>query len=266
MRSRCGACGTNQNRSTGPIFLCHRAKAELLNLASLKTNPRIAIVVGMKSEGRIANAHRDLTIIGGGSAAQVEARLTRAMHQARAEGRPLQGVVSFGVAGGLASNLRPGDIVLPHAVHSEGVAYPCHRTWVSHLSRHLPKAHSGDLVGVDAPVGTPEAKRKLHKKHGALAVDMESHGAARFAKAQGLPFVALRAIADPHHRSLPAAALVGMKSDGSADIKAVLKALARSPAQLRSLIQTAFDARAGLAALLGSRRLLGAHFGFEDLV
>ncbi len=252
--------------SSGQFFVAIGSKAALVNLSPLKTNPRIAIVVGMRAEGRIANVGHDLTIIGGGSAAQVEARLTLAMNQAKAQGRPLQGVVSFGVAGGLASNLRPGDIVLPHAVHAGGDAYPCHRVWVSHLSRHLPGAHSGALVGVDAPVGTAEAKRKLHKKHGALAVDMESHGAARFAKAHSLPFVALRAIADPHHRSLPAAALVGMKADGSADVRAVLKALARSPAQLRGLIQTAFDCRAGMAALLGSRRLLGAHFGFEDLV
>jgi hopanoid-associated phosphorylase len=230
------------------------------------TRPRIAIVVGMQAEGRIANVGRDLTIIGGGSAAQVEARLTTAMNLAKAQGRPLQGVISFGVAGGLASNLRPGDIVLSHSVHFGSDNWPCHRGWVSHLSRQLPQAHKGALVGVDAPVGTPEAKRKLHSKNGALAVDMESHGAARFATAHSLPFVALRAIADPQHRALPAAALVGMKADGSADITAVLKALARRPSQLRGLIQTAFDARAGMAALLGSRRLLGAHFGFDDLV
>ena len=95
---------------------------------------------------------------------------------------------------------------------------------------------------------------------------MELHGAARFAENWGLPFAALRAIADPQHRTLPPAAMVGMKPDGSADLKAVLAALARSPRQLRGLIQTAFDARAGMAALLGSRRLLGAFFGFEDFV
>jgi hopanoid-associated phosphorylase len=230
------------------------------------SHPRIAIVVGMKSEGRIANVGRDLIVVGGGSASQVEAGLTRAMREAKSQGRPLQGVLSFGVAGGLAANLRPGDIVLPHAVHADNHAYPCHKGWTTSLSRHLPGAHRGALAGVDAPVGTPEAKRQLHGARGALAVDMESHGAARFASKHGLPFAALRAIADPHHRTLPPAAMVGMKSDGSADLKAVLGALARRPAQLRGLIQTAFDARAGMAALLGSRRLLGAFFGFEDFV
>ena len=50
--------------------------------------PRIAIVVGMQAEGRIANVGRDLTIIGGGSAAQVEARLTTAMNLAKAQRPP----------------------------------------------------------------------------------------------------------------------------------------------------------------------------------
>ncbi len=62
-----------------------------------------------------------------------------------------------------------------------------------------------------------------------LAVDMESHGAARFAENWGLPFAALRAIADPQHRALPPAAMVGMKPDGSADIKAVLRGAGPQP-------------------------------------
>lgn len=228
--------------------------------------PRIAIVVGMRSEGRIANISRDLTIVGGGSSAQVEAGLTRAMREAKSQGRPLQGILSFGVAGGLAAELRPGDIVLPQAIHAGEEAYSCHAGWQASLARQLPRAFGGALVGVDAPVGAPEAKRRLHRDVGAMAVDMESHGAARFAMSRGLPFAALRAIADPQSRALPPAALVGMKSDGSADILAVLGALARGPRQMGGLIQTALDAKAGMAALLGSRRLLGASFGFDDFV
>jgi hopanoid-associated phosphorylase len=226
---------------------------------------RIAIVVGMKAESRIADAG-DLTIIGGGSAAQVEAGLSQAMGRAKAEGRPLQGVLSFGIAGGLAAHLKPGDLVLPTSVHTGSQAYVCHPGWSASLSKNLPHAHRGALAGVDVAVGTPEAKRQLHRVRGALAVDMESHVAARLAEAWGLPFAALRAIADPHHRALPPAALVGMKEDGSADVKAVLAALARRPNQLGQLILTAFDAQAGMRALLRSRGQLGAFFGFDDLV
>lgn len=66
--------------SSGQFFVAIGSKAALVDLSPLKTNPRIAIVVGMRAEGRIANVGHDLTIIGGGSAAQVEARLTLAMN------------------------------------------------------------------------------------------------------------------------------------------------------------------------------------------
>lgn len=231
--------------------------------------PRIAIVVGMKSEARIANIGPDLTIIGGGSAAQVEAGLSRALHNAKSDGRPLHGVLSFGVAGALAPHLRPGDIVLPRAVqvgvHPGAKAYDCHVGWTEKMSRALPKAHIGPLLGVDLPILTPEHKRSLHRDHGAFAVDMESHGAARFAAAHGLPFAALRAIADPQRRAIPPAAMAGFRPDGSADVGAVIAALARNPGQLGGLIRTAFDARAGMAALFGSRRLLGGLFGFDEV-
>jgi adenosylhomocysteine nucleosidase len=227
--------------------------------------PRIAIVVGMKSEARIASVGPELTIIGGGSAAQVEAGLERVLRHAKSDGRPLHGVLSFGVAGALAPHLRPGDILLPQTVHAGAKAYDCHAGWTGKMARALPKAHIGPLLGVDQPILTPEHKRSLHRDHGAFAVDMESHGAARFAAANGLPFAVLRAIADPQRRAIPPAAMAGFKPDGSADVRAVLAALARSPGQLGGLIHTALDARAGMAALFGSRRLLGSLFGFDDL-
>ena len=228
--------------------------------------PRVAIVVGLKAEGRVANVGAELTIIGGGSARQVEAGLTLAQKRAEAESRPLQAVLSFGLAGGLAEGLRPGDLVVASAIIAGEASYPCHALWVASLSRLLPQAHLGAMAGVDAAVGSPKAKSALHANWGALAVDMESHGAARFAQDNGLPFAALRAIADPQIRALPQAALVGMKSDGSPDILAVIAALARQPTQLPGLIQTAFDAKAGMKALFVSRRQLGDFFGFDLLL
>jgi adenosylhomocysteine nucleosidase len=228
--------------------------------------PRIAIVVGMTSEARIADAGPDLTIIGGGSAARVEAGLALAHSRAADQGRPLQGVLSFGVAGALAPHLRPGDLLAPEVVLSEAGAFPCHADWAGHLARVLPGARTGALLGADAAIVTPEHKRRLHQEHGAHAVDMESHGAARFAAENDLPFVVLRAVADPQERAIPPAALAGFRPDGTTDAWAVLAALARGPGQTAALIRTAFDARAAIAALLGSRRLLGGLFGFDQIV
>lgn len=229
-------------------------------MASEAAKPRIAIVVGMKSEARLAGAD-GLVVVGGGSAARVEAGLAR-LH----ETKPLQGVLSFGVAGGLAPDLRPGDLVAATAVFSASGAFSCHASWVEFLARAAPDARPGALLGVDDPILTPESKRRLHEETGAVAVDMESHGAARFAYANDLPFAVFRAISDPQDRAIPSAALAGFKPDGSTDVWAVLAALARNPGQTAALIATARDARAAFDALLGGRRRLGRLFGFDQLV
>jgi hopanoid-associated phosphorylase len=217
-------------------------------------HPRIAIVVGLKAEAKAAAT--PLVFVGGGSAARVE--------QLLAEAGPLDAVLSFGIAGGLAEGFKPGDLVLAEAIVTETETYPADPLWLARLAAKLPNARRGKIVGVDAPVGSPEAKLRLRKQQDAVAVDMESQGAARFAARKNLPFAALRAIADPHDRALPPAALVGMRPDGSPDIAAVLAALARQPSQLPGLIRTAFDARAGMEGLLRGRRLLGDSFGFDD--
>lgn len=228
-------------------------------MANETAQPRIAIVVGMKSEARLAGAG-GLAVVGGGSAARVEAGLAR-LHEAR----PLHGVLSFGVAGGLAPDLRPGDLVAATAVFSASGVFSCHAAWAEFLSRAAPDARPGALLGVDEPILTPENKRRLHEETGAVAVDMESHGAARFAQANDLPFAVFRAISDPQERAVPSAALAGFRPDGSTDVGAVLVALARNPGQTAALIGAAFDAREAFGALLGGRRRLGGRFGFDQI-
>jgi len=105
-------------------------------------------------------------------------------------------------------------------------------------------------------------KASLGTETGAVAVDMESHVVARLAAQHGVPFAAVRIISDPVERSLPPAALVGMRSDGKADIPAVLRSLWRKPLQLPPLLQTAMDARLAFASLKQCRPSLGEDFGF----
>ena len=118
---------------------------------------------------------------------------------------------------------------------------------------------------VDTPLADCAGKAALHRATGADLVDMESHVAARVASRHGVPFAALRAVTDPAHRSLPHAATVGMRSDGTVDLAAILQSLKRDPAQVPGLVRTGFDARAAFASLLRGRQLLGARFALLDL-
>jgi hypothetical protein len=154
--------------------------------------------------------------------------------------------------------------VVASKVISAAGPFSTHWAWSQRLLRALPGAILADIAGVDAPVMESASKLSLGKATGSVAVDMESHVAARVAKAYGLPFAACRVIIDPAHRTLPPAALSGLRADGTSDAASVLRSLARHPGQIPALLHTAVDAYAARRALLRGRRLLGAGLSFPD--
>jgi len=183
----------------------------------------LIIACGLKREARIFDrSGRDVfVVIGGGVAASLDRDLDD-----KAELFP--GIIlSCGIAGALAPSLRPGDVVI------DGDAMVADR-----LGQVLPHAQRGGIVGSDAIAATAAEKRLLHEQTGALAVDMESHVAARVAVRKGLSFASLRVISDRAEDDLPPAALVGMRPDGGMALGAVLASLARAPRQLPALIRT----------------------------
>jgi hypothetical protein len=117
---------------------------------------------------------------------------------------------------------------------------------------------------MDSPAADPERKQLLYAQTRAVAVDMESHIAAAIAAAHRIPFAAARVVIDPADRPLPPAALVGLRSDGTADVGAVFRSVLKQPSQLPALVRTALDARIASAALRRGRRVLGTGLGFPD--
>jgi adenosylhomocysteine nucleosidase len=175
-----------------------------------------------------------------------------------------RGMISFGVAGGLASHLRAGDWVVASAVRESKTVRPTDAVWSRKLLGMVAGAIHAPIVGVDAPIAEPAKKRELHRTTGAAAVDMESHVVARVAAAHKLAFAALRVVVDPAHRRVPPAALIGMRPDGRADVSAVLRDIMARPSQLSPLARIAVDALAARAAMARVRRQVGPHFGLLD--
>jgi len=175
-----------------------------------------------------------------------------------------RGIISFGVAGGLASNLQPGDWVVASAIVESDTTRSTDAVWSGKLCDAVKGARFAPIMGVDAPVAAPESKRALHRTTGAAAVDMESHVVARIAAAHGLAFTALRVIVDPADRAIPPAALMGMGSGARADAAAVLREVIARPAQLSALLRVSLDAYLARSEMLRVRRLLGPHFGLVD--
>jgi adenosylhomocysteine nucleosidase len=175
--------------------------------------------------------------------------------------RGASGIISFGVAGGLAPGLAAGDLIAAAAVRTGQRLFPTDPAWTRSLLERLPQAVQVHILGVDTLVADPLEKQLLHAQTGAAAVDMESHIAARIAAAHEIPFVACRVIIDAADKPLPPAALIGLRPDGTADVVAVFRSVLQQPNQLPGLVRTALDARIARAALRRGRRVLGAGLG-----
>ncbi|MEJ2378905.1 MAG: phosphorylase [Pseudolabrys sp.] len=212
------------------------------------------VVVGLAFEARIAAASGVQVICGGDGR-----NLRPSLHEAIAPG--CKGLISFGVAGGLAPDLEPGTCIVGSGVVSADGRLATDRVWSQALLRAMPDAVPGVLAGAPAPVATPAEKGALHRETGALAVDTESHVVAGAAAHHGLPMAAIRVVCDPATRSLPELALRAIRPDGSTDIAALLGALLRRPDQVAGLLQIALDARCARATLLQCCRLLGPDLG-----
>ncbi len=216
----------------------------------------LVVVCGLAAEAKIARAPDVAVIAGGGDPARILAELDALRPGA---------VLSFGVAGALAPGLRPGSLRIAEAVLApDGHKFVPDPAWSVAMAAAL-GVPLGLFAGVDAPIADAAAKASLHAMTRAEVVDMESHIVGRWAAQRDARFAALRVVTDPAGRSLPHAATVGMRPDGNVDLAAILRSLARRPAQLPGLIRTGFDARAAFAALLRGRQRLGPRFALLDL-
>ena len=231
---------------------------EVADLA-VENDRRIVIAfVGMAFEARIA-AGPGVQVV----CRSAERELATVVRSAVRQG--YRGMISFGVAGGLTTDLRAGDWVVASTVLESQTVRATDSAWSGKLLGMIAGAVHAPIVGVDDPVAEPAKKRELHNSTGAAAVDMESHVVARLAAAHQLAFAAVRVIVDPVDRELPTAALLGMRPDGRADVAGVLRDLMARPSQLSPLARIAVDAFAARAAMLRVRRSLGPHFGLVDL-
>jgi len=216
----------------------------------------VAAVTSLALEARVAAGAGVFVICSQGE------RLTAALESAVARG--VCGIISFGVAGGLAPGQAPGDWVVATGVITGRRFFPTDPAWSRSLRERIPNAAHADILGMDEVAADPERKQLLYARTGAVAIDMESHIAVKVAAACRIPFAASRVIIDPAERALPPGALVGLHSDGTPDVEAVFRSVLQQPSQLPALLRIALDAKIAGAALRRGRRTLGAGLGFPS--
>jgi adenosylhomocysteine nucleosidase len=226
--------------------------------AAVESHRRLVIAfVGLDFEARIAAAP-GVQVVCRTAGKELEEIADTAVRQG------YRGLISFGVAGGLASHLRAGDWVVASSIREAQTVRATDAVWSRKLLGLINGAIHAPILGVDSPVAEPAKKRELYRATGAAVVDMESHVVARVADQHKLAFAALRVVVDPAHRTVPPAALINMRPDGRPNVPAMLRNIAARPSQLSRLARIAVDAFTARAAMNRVRRDIGPHFGLMD--
>ena len=167
-------------------------------------------------------------------------------------------------AAAIAQHLQPGHLVLAEQIHGEDDQFhPTDTAWRTRLAEGLPAnltMASGIIRESRRVLGTRTEKAALQQKTGALAVDMESGAIARTAGSHQLPFLAVRAIADPAGMDFPAAVTRSLNPRGDVRMIELLGHLARRPGQIPDLIRLGQAFGAAMHTLHQVRQHAGSDF------
>ena len=195
--------------------------------------------------GRLSGVEIVATAVGVGTRAAVEAteRLLRSVSV------PL--VVVVGIAGASAPHLRVGDVVVPERV----IHWPEDTTHTS-TSALAGADRSGTIRTSDELLINAEAVAALHRQ-GVVAMDMETGAIASVCDRHGVPWTAFRAISDTIDRPVDKDVMTLLSRDGTPNVGAALRFIARRPHKIPHLVSLARDsAKACNAAAAAAERAL----------
>lgn len=191
-----------------------------------------------------------VAVAGGGDPVALRSRI-----EAAAAGAG--GIVSFGMAGALADGLGIGDWVVADRLWG-AVEAECDPGWRDALAARLPGARTGGFFADGRMIDTVAEKLALGERHGALAVDMESHVAAAVAAERRLPFAVVRCVSDGARHLLPHAITVSMRPNGGVDAGAMMRSLAMRPHQIGDVARTTVGFARAMRELARGARRIGA--------
>lgn len=217
----------------------------------------LLVATGFTREARIV-AQPDVHVIPGGGVARTLERLL----EERADGACA--IASFGLTGALQDGLAIGDWIIGERL-TGAVETETDPGWRDALRRRLPGARVGTFFADGSMIASVDHKRALGRAHGAHAVDMESHIAARVAARHGLPFMVVRIVSDGVDHMLPPAITVSMKPGGAIDTRAMLGSLLRRPGQLPVLATSMVYAVRAFRGLARGHAAIGPRLAFPDL-
>jgi nucleoside phosphorylase len=159
-------------------------------------------------------------------------------------------VAVCGVAGGVAASVKVGDLVVPAMVVdlADGTASEAHRFGDAEPT--------GRILTSEALI-VDRAVMDGHAADGVDAVDMETSAVAAACDEVGIPWTAFRGISDHYADELMDGSTLGlMHADGTPDLGAVARYVARRPANVTRLAKLARGTSAATA--VATRALVSA--------
>jgi adenosylhomocysteine nucleosidase len=160
-------------------------------------------------------------------------------------------VIVVGIAGASAPHLKIADVVVPEtAIHGPAGTTHTSATLVARPDRKGTIRTHDDLI-VDA-----DGVAALHRQ-GIAAMDMETGAIAAVCERRGVEWAAFRAISDNVDRPVDPASMTMLNRDGTVNVGAALRFMARRPHRIPILIRSGRDsAKACEAAAAAAVRAL----------
>ncbi|NIA69839.1 phosphorylase [Pelagibius litoralis] len=210
---------------------------------------KLGIITGLAAEARLIAGGIGISVVCAGADS---ARAEKLAGQMLAEGATA--LMSFGIAGALDPRLTAGDLILAETVVTPGgQRHPCDRVWLQAVSENLREggavAIGGSILGSAKVLLSTNDKAAAFAASACQAVDMESHAVAAVAARSGVPFLALRAIADMAGDALPSFVTKVVTSEGEPDRLKASAALLRRPWDLPAALRLSRRTDRALATL-----------------
>ncbi|MEQ8320071.1 MAG: hypothetical protein RH946_07405 [Rhodospirillales bacterium] len=220
--------------------------------------PRIGIITGVKTEeAALSPVMHDVDAPYVRLSGARPGRAVRGIETLIALG--VDGILSFGTAGGVSSGRKPGDlIVADRVIDADTQSYPTDPAW-SHRLSSLLSVTPETIAGLDY-IADNDDKIRLAGE-GIAALDMESHTAGRLAADAGIPFAVLRAVVDPAGFTMPNYVLDSVRPDGSISLIPIIAGLCVQPWTIGPLLDLNSYNKKAMESLSSASRTLGPGFG-----
>ena len=139
----------------------------------------------------------------------------------------VDGLISWGIAGGINNSVQTGDIIIPETIQNNKEIYYTTSKWRRNITSHFHTTPytvlSGKIICIEEILGSSAEKIELYNKTGAQAVDMESAAIAKIANEKKIEFISMRVILDDLNLNLPTLLTENIDGFGKINIREFIK-------------------------------------------